>query len=108
MFIQEVLEKKIINLNIVTIHLLQKKKFMKKYMYWYAHEEPYVPHNIMVERMIESISNASNVHEVVDNNSNSYRNMIMDAIIMNQGHTGQYPTKYFVRISLLKDQSSLL
>jgi hypothetical protein len=108
MTIQEVLEKHFINLNVVTMHLLQKKKFMKKYMYWYAHEEPYVPHNIMVERMIESTSSASNVHEVINNNSNPYRNMIMDAMIMNQGHAGQYPTKYFVRIFLLKDQYSLL
>jgi len=98
MFIQEVLEKKIYQFKCCNDASSTKKKFMKKCMYWYAHEEPYVPH----------ISNASNVHEVVDNNSNSYRNMIMDAIIMNQGHTSQYPTKYFVRISLLKDQSSLL
>jgi hypothetical protein len=40
----------------------------------------------MVERMIKSISSASNMHGVVDDNSNLYRNMIMDAMKMNQGY----------------------
>jgi hypothetical protein len=46
------------------------KGFMKKYMYWYAHEEPYVPHDTIVERMFGSTFSASNVHWVVDDNSN--------------------------------------
>jgi hypothetical protein len=64
----------------------------------------------MVERMIKSISSASNMHGVVDDNSNPYRNMIMDAIRMNQGYWGEYliideepninTTKFF---DLLKD-----
>jgi len=52
-------------------------------MCWYTHEEPYVPRNTMIERMIGSTSNASNVHRVVDDNSNPYRNMVMDAMKMN-------------------------
>jgi hypothetical protein len=44
----------------------------------------------MVERMIESTSSASNVHRVVEDNSNPYRNMIMNAMRMNQSHVGQY------------------
>jgi hypothetical protein len=32
---------------------------------------------------------SSNVHGVTDDNSNPYRNMIMDAIRMNQGYTGE-------------------
>ena len=47
----------------------------------------------MVEMMIESrfIKNHSsiNVHGVVDDNNNSYRNMAMDAMRMNQGYAGQ-------------------
>jgi hypothetical protein len=43
----------------------------------------------MVERMVGSASSFSNVHEVLDNNSNPYRNMIMDMMIMNQVHTSQ-------------------
>jgi hypothetical protein len=62
---------------------------MKKYLCWYAHEEPYVSHDIMVEMMVGSTSSASNVHRVVDDNSNPYRNMVMDAVRMNQGHTDQ-------------------
>jgi hypothetical protein len=62
---------------------------MKKYLWWYIYEEPYVSHDIMVERMVRSTSSASNVHRVVDDNSNPYRNMVMDAIRMNQGHTNQ-------------------
>jgi hypothetical protein len=57
-------------------------------MCWYAHGEPFVPHEIMVERMVETTSSASNVHGVVDDNSNFYRTMIMDAMRMNQGHAG--------------------
>ena len=43
---------------------------MEEYPCWYAYEEPYVPHETMVERIVGSSSNASNVHEVVDDNSN--------------------------------------
>ena len=39
--------------------------------------------------MIVSTSSTSKVHEVVHDNSNSYSNMVMDAMRMNQGHTGQ-------------------
>ena len=42
----------------------------------------------MIERMIGSTSNASNMHEVIDENSNPYRTMVMDAMGMNQGHIG--------------------
>jgi hypothetical protein len=70
--------KKILN-NIVTIHLLQKG-FMEKYLCWFAHGEPYVPYKTMIERIIESTSSSSNVHEVVDDNNNPYMNMVMDVI----------------------------
>jgi len=39
--------------------------------------------------MIRSTSSASNMHGVVENNNNSYRNMVMDVMRMNQGHVGQ-------------------
>jgi len=45
----------------------------------------------MIERMVGSTFNASKVHEVVDDNSNSYRNMVMDAMRMNQGCVNQCP-----------------
>jgi hypothetical protein len=40
----------------------------------------------MVERVVESTSSASNVHKVVNDNSNPYKNMVIDAMRMNQGN----------------------
>jgi hypothetical protein len=40
----------------------------------------------MIEKMVGSTFSASNVHEVVDDNNNPYRNMVMDVMRMNQGH----------------------
>jgi len=36
--------KKFIDIDVVNMHLLQKKRFMEKYLCWYAYEEQYVPH----------------------------------------------------------------
>jgi len=66
------------------MHLLQKKKFMEKYLCRFAQREPYPLYETILERMIGSTFNSSNMHEVVDDNSNSYKNMVMDAIRMNQ------------------------
>jgi len=43
----------------------------------------------MVERMVGLISNTSNMHGVVDDNRNSYRNVVMDAMRMNHDHADQ-------------------
>jgi len=43
---------------------------MVKYLCWYAHGEPHVPHDTMVERMFGSTSCSSNVYGVVNENSN--------------------------------------
>jgi len=51
-----------------------KKGFMKKYLCWFAHWEPYVLYETMVKKIVGSTSSISNVHEVVDNNSNPYIN----------------------------------
>jgi len=45
----------------------------------------------MVERVVESTSSASNVHKVVNDNSNPYKNMVIDAMRMNQGNVSQCP-----------------
>ena len=58
-------------------------------MCWYAHEEPYVPLDTLAEMMVGSSSSANNMHRVIDDTSDPYRNMIMDAMEMNQGHTSQ-------------------
>jgi len=72
------------------MHLLYKG-FVKEYLYWHAHEEPFVPHETMVERMVGSTSSASNMHRVINDNNNSYRTMVIDAMKMNQGHISQCP-----------------
>ena len=82
--------KKFIDPNIVTMNLLQKR-FMERYLCQFVHGEPYVPHETMVEKIVGLTSSFSNVHEVVDDNSNPYQNMIMDMMRMNQGYIGQCP-----------------
>jgi hypothetical protein len=47
----------------------------KKYMCWYAYRELFVRNESMVERMVGSTSSASNVHGVVNDNSNPYMNI---------------------------------
>ena len=82
--------KKILDPYIVMIHLLHKG-FIEEYLCWYAHREPFVPHETMVERMVGSTSSANNVHRVVNVNSNPYMTMVIDAMKMNQGHANQCP-----------------
>jgi len=82
--------KKFLHPDVVTMHLLTKW-FMEDYLCWYTHGELFVPNESMVERMVGSTSSASNVHEVVNDNSNPYRNMVMDAMRMNQGNVSQCP-----------------
>jgi len=74
--------KKFLHLDVVTMYFLQKR-FMNKYLCWFAHEELYVPYKTMLERVIKSTSSSNNMHRVVDDNSNYYKNMIMDAMQMN-------------------------
>jgi len=106
--------KKFIDLNVVTMHILQKE-FIKRYMCWFTDRESYVPHETMIEKMVGSTSSSSNVHEIVDDNNNSYKNMVMDAMKVNQGYVGQCPivdeefnadTANF--FDLLKDSDELL
>ena len=66
---------------------------MDKYV-WFAHKKPYVPHETMIERIVESTSSSSNVHEVVDDNHNSYRNMVMNVMRLNQGYTNKFSIIY--------------
>ena len=40
--------------------------------------------------MVESTSSSSNVHWVVDDNSNPYKSMVIDVMRMNQGYTSEY------------------
>jgi hypothetical protein len=64
---------------------------MENYQYWYAQEEVFVSKRRMEERVVGSTSSASNVHETTNDNINPYRNMVMDAMRMNQGNVNQCP-----------------
>ena len=84
-------------------------------MCWFAHDKLYVPYKTMVERMVGLTSSSNNVHEVVDENSNSYTNIVMDVMRLNQGYDSQCPivddepntdaARFF---DLLKDSDELL
>jgi hypothetical protein len=65
--------------------------------------------------MVDLTSNSSNMHEVVDDNSNHYRSMVIDALRMNQGYAGECsivdeePNAEAIRFfELLKDSDKLL
>jgi hypothetical protein len=45
----------------------------------------------MRERVVGSTSSASNVHETANDYTNPYRNMVIDAMRMNQGNVSQCP-----------------
>jgi hypothetical protein len=80
--------KKNMDLYVITIHFLQNR-FIEKYVCWFAYGEPYVPYEIMIEMMVGSTSSCSNMHRVVDDNSNPYRSMTMNVIGMNQGYANE-------------------
>jgi len=82
--------KRYLHLDIVTMHLLHKG-FMENYQCWYAHGEVFVSKRRMGERVVRSTSSASNMHEVANDNTNPYKNMVMDAMRMNQGNVSQCP-----------------
>jgi len=56
---------------------------MEIYLCWFTHGKPYIPHEAMVDTMVRSTSNSSSMYGVVNDNSNSYRNMIMNTMRMN-------------------------
>jgi hypothetical protein len=45
----------------------------------------------MGERVVGSTSSAKNVQEAANDNTNPYRNMVMDVMRMNQGNVSQCP-----------------
>jgi hypothetical protein len=44
----------------------------------------------MIETMIGSTSSSRNVHGVVDDDNNHYRNMMMDTMKINEGYACEY------------------
>jgi hypothetical protein len=43
----------------------------------------------MVEKIVESTFSSSNMHGVVDDNSNRHRSIVMDSMGMNQSDAGE-------------------
>jgi len=64
---------------------------MENYQCWYAHREVFGSKRRMEETVVRSTSSASNVHKAANDNTNPYRNMVMDAITMNQDNVSQCP-----------------
>ena len=62
---------------------------MEEYLCWYAHGEPIVPHETIVEMMVGSTFSANNVHGVETDNNNTYKTTVIDAMRMNQDHVSQ-------------------
>jgi hypothetical protein len=75
--------KKYLHPDVVMTHLLHKG-FMENYRCWHAHREIFVCNKSMGERVVGSTSSASSVHEVTNDNTNPYRNMVMDTMRINQ------------------------
>jgi len=73
--------KKIIDPDIVTMYLLQKKGSWRN---------TYIGMHI-VERMVKSISSANTVDGIVNDKSNPFRNIVMDELGMNQSYVSQCP-----------------
>ena len=62
---------------------------MEKYLCWFAHEKPYVPYETMIQRMVGSTFSSNNMYGVVDDHSNCYKSIVIDAIRMNRGDAGE-------------------
>ena len=70
------------------MHLL-KKTLIEIYLCWFVHGELYVLYMTILEKIVGSTSSSSNIHEVADDNSNRYRSMAMDEMIINHGYLGK-------------------
>ena len=66
-----------------------KKKFIEKYLCWFSYEELYVSYKTMLEKIVSSISSFIDLYEVVDDNSNYYRSMVIDGIWINHVYSGE-------------------
>jgi hypothetical protein len=70
--------KKVHYKNVMMMHLF-KIRFVEKYLCWFVYEEPYIPNKSMLQMIIGSTSSSSYTYEVVDDNNNSYKSLVMDA-----------------------------
>jgi hypothetical protein len=68
---------------------LLKKEFFEKYLNWFAHGEPYVTYEIMLEMIVGSTFASNNMHGFVRETPNLYRSIVIDAIRMNQDYSSE-------------------
>ena len=66
-----------------------KNWFVEKYLCWLLYREPYVPYETMLEKIVGSTSTFSNIYEVIDDNHNRYKSMVMEAMRINHGYSGE-------------------
>ena len=55
-------------------------------MCWYTQKEPYVLHGTMLKREVDSTFKSSNIHGFVNDNSNPYKNMMINTIGIGEGY----------------------
>jgi len=58
-------------------------------LYWFTHGEPYTPYEIILEMFVGITSSSSNIHQIIDDNSNRYRGMVMDIMGINHGYSSE-------------------
>ena len=61
--------------------------FIEKDLYWFVHKELYIPYKTMLEMIVGSTSSSNNIHNVVYDNSNRYRSMVMYVIELNHSYS---------------------
>jgi hypothetical protein len=55
----------------------------------FALGESYVPNKTILERIVGITSSCGNIYEVVDDNSNHYIRIMMEAMRVNHGYSGE-------------------
>jgi hypothetical protein len=69
----------------MTMQLLEKWS-VKKYSCWFGHGEFYVPYETVLEGMIDIAFSSRKIHGFANNNSNTYRSMMMNEMRMNHDY----------------------
>lgn len=62
---------------------------MLVYKWRTLYEEPYMPHETMLERIVDSSFSSINIHEFVYDNQSLFRSMIIDVMRMDYSYLGE-------------------
>jgi hypothetical protein len=55
----------------------------------FAHRKPYVLYKTMLERIVGTTSPSRNIYEIVDDNNNCYKSMMMNLMRMNYSYSSE-------------------